>query len=463
MGDDVQKKILLICNYFAPDNTIAAVRISKLTKYLRLNGYEIQVIAEKKESELEDEILKKDTEGIKVRYACQSEHYKRLLKKYDRIIKPFKKKRFDDLENRYRINPKTQKMEFYPYETAYPFLGSLDYIMGLIKQYDLFLSVKKILRQCGDFDYLITSYGDAFSLYAGLYYHKYHKRIPWIFDIRDAVYRYKFTPSYVGWIAKIYEKLIWKNADCILGVSKGICKRVPVRYRKKVHCLTNGYDISDREGLPKNRPDIDKMIFAYTGSMYGGIQDLSVLFQCIRDAVDQKVIDETKIEFHYAGNDSAYEIFKSQAGKYNLDKNCITFGKLTRKDALQLQQQSDILLVASHDYKDNEGGIITGKMLEYMSANKPIVALVAGDIEHSELADIVSRTGLGIALEEAHKEDDYVRLYQYICDKYTEFITTGRIEHHPDRKELRKYDYRYLCRKLIKILKQTEKKKENNV
>ena len=52
------KKILFICNYFAPDNTIAAVRTSKLAKYLQQNGYEVEVITEKKNAELEDEILK---------------------------------------------------------------------------------------------------------------------------------------------------------------------------------------------------------------------------------------------------------------------------------------------------------------------------------------------------------------------------------------------------------------------
>lgn len=457
MSDFMQKKILLICNYFAPDNAIAAIRTSKLAKYLRQNGYEIQVIAEKKDSDTEDEILKKDTEGIKVYYAYQSELYKRFYEKYKEIIQPYKQKRFDNLENRYRMNPKTGKMEFYPFETAYPLLGSLDYIVGLMKQYDLYFSIKKTLRQCNGFDYVITSYGDAFSLFAGRYYHKYHKETPWIFDIRDPVYRYKFTPCYVGWIAKIYEKQIWKNSDCILGISKGICKRVPPKYRKKVHCLTNGYDTEDRKDLSSDRLDTSKMIFTYTGSMYGGIRDLSILFKCVRDAVNQGVIDVTKIEFHYAGNDPAYEIFKSQAQKYDLAGNCVSHGKLLHRDALKLQQQSDILLVASYDYKDNEGGVITGKVLEYMSANKPIVAVVMGDIEHSELADIIRVTDLGFAYEEAHKESDYCGLYEYICGKYEEFMANGRIKHNPNLNELRKYDYKNLCKRLIKILDKIEK------
>lgn len=451
------KKILLICNHFAPDNTIAAVRTSKLAKYLRQNGYEVIVMAEKKVSGIEDEILKRDTEGIKVYYANQSEFYSKFVKKYNQFIRPYKKKRFNNLENRHRINPKTGHTEFYPYETAYPFLGSMDYIVGLIKQYDLFLSVKKILRHFGDFDFVITSYGDAFGLFAGLYYHKKHKKVSWVFDIRDAVYRYKFMPCYVGWIAKVTEKRIWKSADCILGVSKGICRRVPLKYRKKVHCLTNGYDLSDRINLLKDRLNTSKMIFTYTGSMYGGIRDLSVLFQCIHDAAKQGVLDEKNIEFHYAGNDSAYEIFRSQARQYGLDKNCVTHGKLAHREAMQLQQQSDILLVASYDYQDNNGGVITGKALEYMAADKPIIAIISGDIEHSELADIIRKTRLGIAYEEAHKETDYYKLYKFVWERYAEFMADGKIGHSPDRKELRKYDYQYLCKRLINILDKMEK------
>ncbi len=457
MGADETKKILLICNHFAPDNTIAAVRTSKLAKYLRQNGYEVSVIAEKKDSGAEDEILKRDTDGIKVSYAYQSEYYQNLRKRYNEFIQPYKKKRFDNLDNRRRINPKTGKKEFYPFETAYPLLGSVDYIMGLIKQFDLYLSVKSQLSRFMGYDYLITSYGDAFGLFAGQYYHKTHKETAWIFDIRDAVYRYKFTPGYVSWIAKIFEKQIWRNADCILGVSKGICRRVPRRYRRKVHCLTNGYDLPDRDGLSKNRLDTPKMIFTYTGSMYGGICDLTVLFRCVRDAVSRSAIDECNVEFHYAGNDSAFEVFKSQAHKYGFENNCVSHGKLARAAAMQLQQQSDILLVASHDYKDNTGGVITGKALEYMSANKPIIAIISGDIIHSELADIVRKTKVGIAYEESHKESDYYDLYKYVCRKYSEFMTEGKIVHSPDRKELRKYDYRYLSKRLIKILGQIKK------
>ena len=242
------QRVLLICNYFAPDHAIAAVRTSKLAKYLKVNGYEVEVLAEKKDGG-EDGLLKNGVEDIRVFYAENSTRYIRFRSLYEKLIGPHKKKRFDNLENRKRVNPKTGNVEFYTFEVAYPLIGSLDYIIGQLKQIDLFRSVRQLLRAERHYDYVITSYGDAFSYFAGRYFHKYHRDTKWIFDIRDAVYRYKFTPDYIGFIPKMYERYIWKHADCITGISKGICKRVPRKYRGKVHCLTNGFDLADRKSV----------------------------------------------------------------------------------------------------------------------------------------------------------------------------------------------------------------------
>lgn len=113
--------------------------------------------------------------------------------------------------------------------------------------------------------------------------------------------------------------------------------------------------------------------------------------------------------------------------------------------------------MASYDYQSSQGGVITGKALEYMSAQRPIIAIVMGDIEHSELADIIRNTNLGIAYEDAHKKDDYEKLYAYLCGLYKEFVETGKIEYRPDKNELRKYDYRNLSKRLIKIMNRIEK------
>lgn len=449
------KKLIIICNHFAPDNMIAAVRTTKFAKCFKKNGYEVIVIAEKKKDMIEDDILKKDAEGIQVIRVANSKRAEKILKRCKKIVAPLKEKKYDSLDNRVRINPKTGNKEFYPFETAYPFLGSLDYLMELYRQYDLARQARKEIKTIKDADVLFSSYGDYFSIFASIYFRRLNKEIPWIFDIRDAIYNYKFTPEYVIWIAKWFENYLWKNADAITAVSKGICRRVSKKYWHKVYCVTNGYDKNDRQGIDYQSSNKKKMKFAYTGAMYGGIQNLAPVFKNIKKILKEEKVDGNNIEFCFAGKESAYEIFKSQAEKYDLQNNCIYHGKLARKESLKLQMEADILLVSTFDYQANIRGIITGKALEYMSANKPIVAIINGDIEHSELADIIRKGNLGCAYEEAHDETDNDKLYQYLLSKYEEYKINGQVSHNPNKSVLQKYDYDYLGKKMLQIINNT--------
>ena len=111
------KKILMVCNYFAPDNVIAAVRITKIAKYLNQRGYEVSVIAEQRQN-IEDEILGRDAEGIKVIRVNNSAGVLKFIAFYQKIIAPIKSKKYDNLDNRVKINPGTGKNEFYPFQTA---------------------------------------------------------------------------------------------------------------------------------------------------------------------------------------------------------------------------------------------------------------------------------------------------------------------------------------------------------
>lgn len=452
------KKILIACNYFAPDNAIAAVRVTKIARYLYLHGYQVTVLAEKKDNEIKDEILEKDAEGIKVLWVENSNKVKKIVSRYKKIIAPIKNKRFDNLDDRVRLNRKTGKYEFCPFQTAHPLIGSLDYLIELLRQYDLTRMARKQLEEQREQDFIFTSYGNLFGYFIGKYIHEKNKSISWIFDMRDAICQYKFTPKYVRWISKNQERYVWREADCITAVSKGICERVPYKYQNKVYCVTNGYDKRDRLDISVNDKKNAKLRFTYTGGMYGGIRDFSPFFGNIRALIDENIMDNNRVEFLYAGKQSAYEVFKAQAQKYELQNNCVYCGKLTRKGSLQLQMESDVLLVSSFDYQTEVGGVITGKALEYMSANKPIIAIVNGDIEHSELAEIIRTGNLGCAYEEAHAETDSKELYEYLKAKYQEFMDKGRLEHKPNEEIVSKFDYEYIGNRMMTIIESTNKR-----
>ena len=444
-------RVLLVTSYFAPDNTIAAIRTTKLVKYMLQYGYSVDVIAVKNSNLDEDEILAKDVLGVKVKRVENTILYEKVNKCINKVFGELREKRFNDLSDRRKVNPRSGKVEFYPFETAHPWIASVFYGLAMYKEYDLYRNVRSDIDKLHSYDFMITSYGDEFCYYFGKRYHKLHPETRWIFDVRDAIYRYKFIPGPVAFIPLCIERIAWKQADIITGVSKGICMRVDRRNRGKVHLVTNGYDAGDR--INKNINDKpDMLTFAFTGSMYGGTRDLSVFFKALRELINNEMVDQNKLLIEFAGSKSAENIFISQAKQYEVDNLILSHGKVDRDEALAIQCRADVLLAPSYDYEKGNGGIITGKIFEYMTAEKPVIAVIVGDIQHSELADIVRRTNLGVAYEEAHDNIDYKKMYEYIYKIYLEKIENGHIEFCPNRDELKKYDYRYISRKFMRIM-----------
>ncbi len=445
------KKVLFVTSYFAPDNTIAAIRTTKLTKYMIKNGYYVDVVSVKNHNLSKDETLLKDIDDISIKYADNSEAYHSISKCINKIFGPIREKKYKDLSNRRKLNSKSGMIEFYPFETAHPWIASVFYLLSILRDYDLYKGIRKEIDNLDSYDYMITSYGDKFCYFFGKKYHKLHPETKWVFDIRDSIYRYKFVPGPVGAIPRHIEKVVWKNADIITGVSEGICMRVDNIYKSKVYLVTNGYDIGDRPSS-KVETDRDKVTFTFTGSLYGGLMDLSVFFKALRELINSKLIVEDKIQIVFAGTKSASDVFVSQAEKSNVEHLIIDHGKVDRYLSLKLQEKSDVLLCPSYDFEEGKGGVITGKIFEYMTAKRPVIAVITGSIQHSELADIVRNTNIGFAYEESHDAEDFPKLCQYILKIYQDKFSQGYLNYAPNQDEIEKYDYRNLAKRFIAIM-----------
>lgn len=445
----MNKKVLLVTTYFAPDNSIAAVRTTKVAKYLRLNGYDVDVIAVNNNTE-NDEVLLNDAEEISVRRVSNSDSYKRFEKGVHRLFGRSRERKLSDVSNRRRLNPKTGRVEFYPFEVAHPFFGSVYYLLSLLKERDYYKCIKKDIRDLNQYDYLLTSYGDMFCYYFGMEYHRLFPKVKWVMEFRDPMYRYKFIPEQVKGIPLSLEKKAWKYSDAIILISKGMCSSVPEKYQDKVYLITNGYDTDDCFGYCDNLED-GKLTIAFTGSMYGGMMDLSVVFKAIRELLDSEAMDNS-VEIHFAGSKSAAEAFCSQAGKYNLNHLIVNHGRVTRLNAMQLQEQSDILLCPSYGFEADNKGVITGKIFEYMRAKRSVVAVITGDVQHSELGEIVRKTNIGCVYEEAHDDRDYAELLNYLKNQYFAKKEYGRVKYEPNAEAVNQFDYKNLIKKYLDVL-----------
>lgn len=444
------KKILLICNYYAPENQIASIRLSKFAKYLTRYGYDVQVLVEKKQLDIRDEILEEDVAGIPVEYVDFSGWVSKLDDFYTRLTKSYREKNFADVSSRMRYNRKAGQVIFYPFEKQHPVMGTFDYLLKIIKQHNLYHNSKGYLRQVKDnVDVCFSTYGGYFGHFAGNYIKRLNRSIKWIADFRDPVYRFNFDPVFFAPVAKLYEFWSCIKCDEIVVVTKGMARRLPAFCRKKLHCITNGFDREEQKYCRDIRKK-DKFVISYTGRMYGGMQDVSAAFQVMRELVDEKHIDAETLAFHYAG--TGFRIFKGQAEKYGLGDRCIDFGNVGRKDSLRIQAESDMLLMAAWDYKCQTIGALTGKILEYMQHEKPVIAVINGDVENNELAGVVREAGLGAAYEQSHHDRDIAALKQYIKMQYGCWMDSGRLQMNLDKKRIVRYEYRNLTKRLIRLI-----------
>ncbi|MBP0959978.1 MAG: glycosyltransferase [Oscillospiraceae bacterium] len=451
------KKILIACNVFAPDNEIAAVKTTKIAKYLLKSGYDVEVITEKNTYSAFDDHLLKGIEKIKPLYVHPTKSYFILKKLYDKIILPHKKKRFDDTTSKKRLrkNEETGLIETVPFETAYPFFGTIDYMMKIIKEKSLVKNAKKYIKEHkNDYDVCFSTYGRYFGHYIGEYIKKINPEVLWIAEFRDPVYNELFNAPPTRRHAEKFSENVYRKCDRITVISNGMKNLIPEKYRDKTTVLTNGFDRDDKiqdTSFEKK----DKFRFIYTGRMYGGVRKTQRLFEVIKELSDENRIDISDFEFHYAG--TGFKIFESQAKVFGLEKNCVDHGFVSHKKAMELQENSDILIVSTWEYKSQNVGIITGKVFEYMICEKPVIVLVNADFEDVELVSLARRCNIGFAFNEYNLEKDFKDLKEYIVMQYNLFKEGKELFYSPVAEEVEKYNYVNITKQLVNIIESSDK------
>lgn len=445
------KRILMICNYFAPHNEIASVRITKFAKYLTEAGYQVEVIDEALKSPVKDSMLLKEVETIPVRHAEPGKAYLLLNRAYSRFLKPCHDRKYDDTASpkRRRKNPVTGGDEFVPFAVAFPVWGLLDHLLLIARQKSLFHSVKKYIRDNANrYDVCFSSYGEHFGHFCGLYLKKISPDIRWIADFRDPVHHVKFNSPYIKPYNTGFENRVYRQCSQITMDTETVIGLVPERYRHKAHTITNGFDACDRKPASLERPS--KFSFCYTGRMYGGFQKVTCLFQAIADLIEAGEVDRNDVEFHYAG--TGYQIFEKQSAAAGVSDRCIDHGYVSHEEATGLQANAMFLIVSAWEYRVQPMGVLPGKFYEYMTARKPIIALIDGDMPGEEFTNIIRQGNLGFAYNEYCRETDFEGLKAYLLKQYRHFKKGEPVEYAPDEAVLSQFDYRVLTKKLIAVI-----------
>lgn len=408
----MKKKIIVISYFFGPANKIGAIRWTKLSKYFTEidDQLELSVITSKNKNIMFlekdyviDPILKEDIEKLNIIEIEHSKVYKKLASFIYSHLSKNESTVNKEITNKHKLSiiSRLKKTVLHYGVFFLQLIQDLDFYNQIKKKDEIF--TKDVI--------LITTYGPLGNLLVGLQYNKKIKS--WIADFRDPIAQnkqYKLEKIINGY----FEKKVMKKSSKVVAVTKGYMDSIRKDCEKLLShkVITNGFDPDDFQNMSIDKSK-EELSFVYTGTLYSGRRDLTIIFETLREMINDEKIKIENLIFNYAG--SQFHILESMARAYDLSSILIDHGFVDRKRSLDIQNKSDILVVATwHDTKGE--GVVPGKFLEYLGFNKPILGIVYGKEKNSELSSRIEEVNQGMCYEEAI--DNKNQLIEFILSNY---------------------------------------------
>jgi glycosyltransferase involved in cell wall biosynthesis len=365
-------KTVIISAYSPKDTEIAALRIEKLAKFLSCY-YETYVISgrPRREKKFFDTAKAKLIETRFKSYAAEN------LAVSSTVVQNTSAKKI----NKFNL--------YYFLEYFFPIAPGG---MRFYKKRDFFSEFEKLMLSFDNNEkvLVIVSYGPHFILKIGRSLKKKYKdRIILVSDFRDPYRNFEPQNDSFKFMHKSLKKIL-AYSDLITTVSSIMKERLCVNYsvrEEKVHVLYNGYDREDfnfSKIMPQEKSNID---IVFTGSFYP--DDFRQIDPFLKALSENK--NKNMVNFIYCGKDSDY--VRNSFEKYGLSQRLTDMGMLDRKSSLELQNQSDCLLLVTYtgNDPDQRSWRISGKVYEYLQNHIPILNIGS---PKWELRDILQSDGV---------------------------------------------------------------------
>jgi len=202
-------------------------------------------------------------------------------------------------------------------------------------------------------------------------------------------------------------RLVARNADAVSCVSEAIAEEVRgLAPRGLVRTIANGCDFDDFAGL-EYRPG-SRFRITHTGSFFGK-RDPRPFLQAFRDsgldAVARFVGDFRSTDLEWAKG-------------LDLGDRLELIAYSPRAESLRLQRDSEVLLLLVPDAGGRGRGVLSGKVFEYLAAERPILAVVPPD---GAAADLIRETGAGVVVS----PDDVEGIRDALAGLHQRFLGEG--------------------------------------
>lgn len=429
------KKVLIIAYAFPPRMSIGAQRPYKLAKYLPQYGWEPVILTARLPGKAPQDINKirivetgyTDVLGVIKRYFRHDS--KKSLQEKIEVAEPN-----HESFTRKLIHP-VKTMIAFPDE-------NIGWYKHALHAANRFLSSERVHA------IISTSYPVTSHLIANRLKRRFN--IPWVADMRDLWTQNHFynKSRALALIERILELKTLSRADILVTVTGEFARDLKLLHKKKkVFCVTNGYDSDDFRG-PDNKLT-EKFSITYTGMLYEGKRDPSLLFEAVSNLIKKGAVKSELMDLRFYGPRDVHLL--NSIKKYRLEGVVSYFGVTSREESLKRQRESQLLLLLT-DNDGRESGVYPAKIFEYFASGRPIIAFGG---KEGAVKDLLETTRSGtFALNSAELE-------RILFDYYRKFIAEGRISVEHELK-IEKFNYKSIAGAYAEILDAITKNELND-
>jgi glycosyltransferase involved in cell wall biosynthesis len=214
--------------------------------------------------------------------------------------------------------------------------------------------------------------------------------VKWVADLRDSLVAHPHRRAesvFVRAKEKGHEgvaKLVARQADAIVAVSDAIAEETRgLDPAGPVVPIANGSDFDDFEGLEYRRGA--RFRITHAGSFFGK-RDPRPFLTALKQV-------DADIAVRFLGDFRAAD--REWAETLELGDRLELIPYAPRRVSLELQRDSDALLLLIPDAGGRGKGVLSGKVFEYLAAERPILGLVPPD---GAAADLIRETGAGVVV-----------------------------------------------------------------
>ncbi len=376
-------RLLIVSFAFPPHNSIGAVRVSKTAKYLLKHGHDVRILAAKDQpypATLPLEIPPPQivySKWLSLRKTSKNTMGETTAKS-TAVNGKATSKTAGTTALKDKLITLSRTLLYFPdaYIGWFPF--AVPAAAALFKDWRP--------------DFILASSPPFTSLLVAARLSRKHN-VPWVADLRDLWVdnHYHKNPAWRKIVEEKLERRVLSSAAGVVTVSTPLAEVVRRKYGKPTAVVLNGFDSDDYPAQAATASGKDYLRIIYTGVVYEGKRDPSLLFKALRElgALAEKV----RVVFYGAGLGIVRELaVHHEVGHLVEVNNPIPYG-----ESLKMQREADILLLLL--WNDlAERGVYTGKLFEYMGARRPI--MVVGGAE-TVAAELVRERRLGIVAKDS--------------------------------------------------------------